>query len=350
VSGGVLLEARGVSVHHRGGAGRQPVPAVADVSLRLHRGEVLGLVGESGSGKTTLARTLLGIQRETAGTILLDGRPVSGLPEQRARRVRRDIQYVHQDAAATLDPWWSIGASLEEALRLRGTGVAAHGATHGATQRATQRAAQRATQRATQGEGQEADRITEVLAMVGLDAAVRPRYAHELSGGQLRRVALARTLLLEPRIIILDEPTAGLDMSVQATVLALLADLRTRLGLTYLLISHDLGVVRRFCDRIAILYAGRIVEQAPAAVLFAAPLHPYTRALLAATPALDDPSALEGVAIDDAPMARPDLSGCAYHPICPHAEPACSARVPPLEAADGDRTVACWRWRQSVSA
>ena len=180
------------------------------------------------------------------------------MPPQQARRRRGDIQYVHQDAAAALDPWWSIGRTLEEGLHIHG--VAA---------------------------GERRERVDAMLEAVGLDRLSRLRYPHELSGGQLRRVALARILLLRPRFVILDEPTSGLDMSVQSTVLNLLLELRERFGLTYLFISHDLSVVRRFCDRVAIMYLGRIVELASAAEIFAAPRHPYTRALLDAVPRLD---------------------------------------------------------------
>jgi ABC-type glutathione transport system ATPase component len=208
-----------------------PVRAVDGVSFELRQGEILALVGESGSGKTTLGRTLLGLQRETSGEIRLNGATVSGLAPEAARRARRDIHYVHQDAAAALDPAWGR------------------------------------------------------------------RYPHEFSGGQLRRVALARILLLRPRVLILDEPTSGLDMSVQATVLNLLLELRERFSLTYLFISHDLSVVERLSDRVAIMHLGRIVELGATKPLFAQPSHAYTRALLEAVPRLDGRSLSIGMPV-----------------------------------------------------
>ena len=259
-----ILELRDLSVLLGGSRGwlRKTVPpvrAVDGVSLSIAPGEVLALVGESGSGKTTLGRTVLGLQRESAGQILLDGRLVGGVASDRARKIRSDIQYVHQDAAAALDPWWSIGATLREGLLIQGVRPAK----------------------------ERAERVDAMLVSVGLEPDAGRRYPHEFSGGQLRRVALARILLLRPRLLILDEPTSGLDMSVQATVLNLLLDLRRALELTYLFISHDLSVVERLSDRVAIMYRGRIVECAPTAEVFARPQHTYTRSLLGAAPRLD---------------------------------------------------------------
>jgi oligopeptide/dipeptide ABC transporter ATP-binding protein len=303
---------------------RPPAPelrAVDGVSFAARTGEILGIVGESGCGKSTLGRTILGTQRETRGTIRLDGRVVSGVPPAEARRIRRDVQYVYQDAAAALDPWWNIGRTVEEALVI--SGVAPR----------TERAA----------------RMDRVLAAVGLDAGVQRRYPHELSGGQLRRVTLARVLVLEPRIVILDEPTSGLDLSVQATVLRLIRDLRARLGLTYLFISHDLSVVREMCDRIAIMYLGRLVEMADTRRIFQAPAHPYTRVLLQAAPGLTLGQGLDGsldatVIPGEPPSPTAVPSGCAFRTRCPHAVARCAAEVPRLEAVPAGGQVACHRF------
>jgi ABC-type glutathione transport system ATPase component len=259
-----FLEVRDLSVLLGGSRSwfRKPVPpvtAVNGVSLTIQPGEVLGLVGESGSGKTTLGRTIFGLQRETSGEILLNGRSVGGLPPRKARKVRTDIQYVHQDAAAALDPWWSIGATLREGLLIHGVRSAI----------------------------ERADKVDAMLVSVGLEPDAGRRYPHEFSGGQLRRIALARILLLQPRLLILDEPTSGLDMSVQATVLNLLLELRRTLDLTYLFISHDLSVVERLSNRVAIMLRGQIVECGPTAEVFAHPHANYTKTLLAAAPRLD---------------------------------------------------------------
>jgi peptide/nickel transport system ATP-binding protein len=323
----VILEVEGLETQLGGerrllGQVRAPVRAVAGVSLALRENEILGIVGESGCGKSTLGRTILGIQRETAGSICLDGRTVSGLGPREARRARRDIQYLHQDAAAALDPWWSIGRSLEEALVIA-------------------RVAPRAARQA---------RIDRMLAAVGLEPALQRRYPHELSGGQLRRVTLARVLVLAPRIVILDEPTSGLDLSVQATVLGLIRELSTEFRLTCLFISHDLSVVRQMCSRVAIMYLGRIVELADTRRLFETPAHPYTRMLLEAAPHLAAGGDLGAMAIHGEPPSPTAVpSGCAFRTRCPYALGLCAEALPALEPVADGREVACHRWRDLVA-
>jgi oligopeptide/dipeptide ABC transporter ATP-binding protein len=303
-------------------ASQPAVRAVDGVSFSVQRGEILGVVGESGCGKSTLGRTILGIQRETEGVIRLDGRVVSGLAPRAARRARRDVQYVHQDAGAALDPWWSAGRSIEEALIVSGV----------------------------ESRDERASRIDRVLTAVGLDLGLKRRYPHELSGGQLRRVTLARVLVLAPRLVILDEPTSGLDLSVQATVLRLLRDLLRDLGLTYVFISHDLSVVRQMCDRVAIMYLGRIVELAATARIFAAPAHPYTRALLAAAPGLTPGMKLATTVAGEPPSPTNVPSGCAFRTRCAHARDVCAGAVPALEPVPLGGAVACVRWREIAGA
>jgi oligopeptide/dipeptide ABC transporter ATP-binding protein len=318
-----LLQLEDVHVH-LGGKRRwfrpeiPSVKAVGGVSLDVRAGEILGVVGESGCGKTTLGRTILGLQRETRGTVRLDGRVVSGRPPRQARRDRRAIQYVHQDPGAALDPWWSIGHSLEEGLVITGRGE----------------------------KRRRQEIIEQALTAVGLDPTARRRYPHEFSGGQLRRIGLARILILDPRIVILDEPTSGLDMSVQATVLNLLLEIRAERDLTYLFISHDLSVVRRLCDRVAVMYLGRIVELAPADRLFGRPLHPYAQALLAAAPRLE-PGETRQIAIRGEPPSASRLpSGCLFASRCPYVEPECRSEEQVLRPAAPEHEVACRRWKE----
>ncbi|MEM0906025.1 MAG: ABC transporter ATP-binding protein [Pseudomonadota bacterium] len=288
------------------------VRAVSQVSFEVNEGEALGIVGESGCGKSTLAKTILGLIREASGQIRLGGKTVSGLDPKAARAARGDIQYVHQDPGAALDPWWRIGSTLDETLAI-----------HGLDDKA-----------------ERTRRIDQMLEAVGLDPSMKKRYPHELSGGQQRRVGLARTLALRPKVVILDEPTSGLDLSVQASVLALITSLRQQFGLTVLFISHDLSVVKRMCDRVAVIYLGRIVEIAPTQALFGEPRHPYTRALLASAPRLTKqthPVSITG----DPPSPTTLPPGCAFHTRCPLAMKTCTAAVPPLDAVKDQHKVAC---------
>jgi peptide/nickel transport system ATP-binding protein len=252
-----LLAAEGVSKTYPG-ADRRPRTVVSEVSLALYEGETIGLVGASGSGKTTLTRMLLGLEAPDAGHVRWSGDDWRDVPARERCARRRNVQVIFQDPLASFDPRYTVRRVLDEPLALRGV-----------------------------ARGERQDRAAALLRLVRLDAGLLSRRPIELSGGQRQRVAIARALALEPRALICDEPVSALDVSVQAEVLALLDDLKARLGLACLFISHDLGVVRRVSDRIAVMHEGRLVEDGPADRLFAAPAHPYTRALLAAIPSLD---------------------------------------------------------------
>jgi oligopeptide/dipeptide ABC transporter ATP-binding protein len=302
-----LLEAVGLCVDYG------PVRALSDVSFALARGESLALVGESGSGKSTLARALAGLVPVASGRVTQSGVELAGLGRRGWRGVRRRVQLVFQDPAASLDPRLRVGAIVAEPLAI-------HGLAAGAAR---------------------AGRIAALLAQVGLDPALAWRYPHQLSGGQRQRVGLARALALEPELLLLDEPVSSLDVSVQAQILNLLLALRAERRLAYLLIAHQLGVVRQLAERVAVLFAGRIVEEAPTAALFDRPLHPYTRALLAAAPRAEVgrlPEPGRGGAGE-----APAREGCAFRRRCPLAVARCETERPALRVLAPGRRSACHR-------
>jgi oligopeptide/dipeptide ABC transporter ATP-binding protein len=293
---------------------RRVVHALDEVDLAIERGEAVGLIGESGSGKTTLGRTILQLYPPTGGHIYFEGVDVTGARGSSLRSLRRRMQMVFQNPYSSVNRRKHIGDIIQEPLSVHGIGTA-----RSRTQRSR-----------------------ELLELVGLPVAFESRYPHEVSGGQLQRVGIARALALEPDFVVGDEPTASLDVSIRAQVINLLADLRTRLGLTLLFISHDLSIVSYLCERVAVMYLGKIVESGPRAEVEREPLHPYTRALLSAIPR-PDPRArrLQSAPLGEIPSAVSRPSGCHYHPRCPLAMPRCAAQYPPLELKAPGRWVAC---------
>ena len=295
------------------------VKAVDDVSFDLYRGEVFGLVGESGSGKTTMARLVLRLTQSTENSILLDGTDIFQARGRVLSEVRRKMSVVFQDPAASLNPRTTIGDSLRRPLEVHGVPVE---------------------------EAQ--NRIAEVTEQVSLGRELLSRYPHQVSGGQQQRASIARALVLEPKLLVLDEPTSALDVSVQAQILNLFLDLQTRYDLTYLFITHNLSVVRYVCDRIGVMYLGKIMEIAPVDDLYSRPLHPYTMGLLSSAPVLDPRmrNRRKLMLSGEPPSLINPPTGCRLAPRCPFAEEACHEAVPPLEEVEPGHWVACRRVRE----
>jgi oligopeptide/dipeptide ABC transporter ATP-binding protein len=322
----LLLEVRGLSVEYvdRGllRSRRESVKALCGVDVELAEGRSLGVVGESGCGKSTLARVVLGLVAPSAGTVRWRGWTVDTSARERMRQMRRELQVVFQDPFGSLDPRMTAGDSVAEAL------VALEGVSDAAEVRA---------------------RVAAAFESVGLDRGLVSRYPHELSGGQCQRVAIARATVAHPKLLICDEAVSALDVSVQAQIVNLLAGLRQRQGLGLLFISHNLAVVRHLCEEVVVLYLGRVVERAARDALFAAPRHPYTRALLAAVPEPDPRRATRSLAAEPArqgPVRDVPAAGCAFAPRCRHAVEVCWSRQPSLEPAGDGAAVACHRWRE----
>jgi peptide/nickel transport system ATP-binding protein len=292
------------------------VHAVNGVSFEVRVGETLGVVGESGCGKSTLARCLARLQDVSSGEIEFAGTDITGYSRRRLRPVRAELQMVFQDPYSSLNPRRQVGEIIAEPLLVHDYG---------------DRAAIRR-------------RVGELLEMVGLAPDHARRYPREFSGGQRQRIGIARALALTPRLLIADEPVSALDVSIQAQVLNLFADLQQQLGLTYVFIAHDLGVVRHVSDRIAVMYLGKIVELSDSEALYAAPAHPYTEALLSAVPEIDDgqgPAPERIVLTGDVPNAIDLPTGCLFQPRCPHAQDLCRTERPALREVAPGRQVAC---------
>jgi peptide/nickel transport system ATP-binding protein len=320
---GPLVRVHDLEVHfpvRRGvGAKKQIVRAVDGVTLDVQAGETLGLVGESGSGKTTLGRAILRLVEPTAGTVEFEGRDITRLGERELRPLRRRMQPVFQDPHAALNPAMTIGDAVAHPLLIQGLAPDRAGARAGAAA---------------------------MLERVGLTPAgpFLDRYPEDLSGGQKQRVVLARALVTGPSLVVADEPVAMLDMSVRALVLDLMADLRRELGLTYVFITHDLATARLLCDRVAVMYLGRVVEIGPVSTVLTEPRHPYTRALLDAVPRMDPGAPARGrpVLPGEVPDATSLPGGCRFHPRCPHAFAPCGPDgVEPLLQPAGNAEVAC---------
>ncbi|HEY0768258.1 MAG TPA: dipeptide ABC transporter ATP-binding protein [Steroidobacteraceae bacterium] len=301
---------------------RAQLLAVSAVSFELHSGESLGVVGESGCGKSTLVRAALQLLRPYTGRVVWMGQALGDLPPRVLRALRRDLQIIFQDPLGSLDPRMTVGEIVGEPLRVHGRDLDA---------------------------GARAAETAAVLRRVGLTPALTSRYPHELSGGQCQRVGLARAMILKPRLLICDEPVSALDVPTQQQIVTLLAQLKRESGMCLLFVSHNLALVRRLCERVLVLYLGRMMELAPSPHLYTHPRHPYTQELLAAIPIADpdiQPARLARARSGEPPSPLSPPSGCVYRTRCPHAAPVCQERIPAWEELPDGRRVACHRWRE----
>ncbi|AIS52200.1 oligopeptide transport ATP-binding protein AppF [Thermoanaerobacter kivui] len=314
-----LLEVRDLIKHYPGKGGilavrREKVRAVDGVSFSIARGETLGLVGESGCGKSTLGRLVVRLEEPTAGKILFAGEDITGWKGRKLREMRRRFQIIFQDSSSSLNPRRTVGATIEEPLA--NFGVAKE---------------------------ERRERVAELLTLVGLEPRDASKYPHEFSGGQRQRINIARALALQPELVVCDEPVSSLDVSIRAQVLNLLRELKKRLGLSYLFISHDLAAVNYLADRVAVMYLGKIVEILPAEGLVSQARHPYTRALLQAVPEPDPRQKIsqKPVVRGEPPDPANPPAGCRFHPRCPEAREACRQEEPVLKEVGDGHWVRC---------
>lgn len=291
--------------------------AVNGVTFQIYPGETVGMVGESGCGKTTTARCILRLMEPTAGQVYFNGSDLTNLSAREMRAQRRNLQMVFQDPDTSLNPRFTVRRTLAEPLRLHNL---------------------------VSGQGLE-ERLRETMIRVNMDLGFLDRYPHQLSEGQKQRVGIARAIITEPQFVALDEPTSSLDMSIRIHVIGLLQRLQEELGMTYLFISHDLSAVRAICNRVMVMYLGRIVEAGPAEEIFERPLHHYTQALLSAIPIPEPGKRRQRILLKGEPPSLFDLpEGCAFHERCPQVEPLCRRELPPLRDVGGGHLVACHRW------
>jgi len=291
------------------------VKAVDGVTFEINSGEVLSLVGESGSGKTTIAKNILLLERPTSGKILFDGLDITKISSKRLKEYRRKIQAVFQNPFLSLDPKMRVHGIVSEPLK------------------AHMKLAKREIE----------ERVARLLEIVGLDSSFMYKFPHELSGGQAQRVAIARAIALEPKLLILDEPTSALDVSVQAQILNLLSELKDELKLSYLMITHDLSIVRYISDRTVVIYLGKIMEKGPTEKIFEEPCHPYTQVLLSSVPDIYVRMFEKRIVLKGEPPSPVNPPpGCRFHTRCPRAMPICKEKIPPEIHVDEDHVVSCW--------
>ena len=317
---GNLLEVRNLKKYYSVKSGflnkdRRSVKAVDGINLSVKQAQILGIVGESGCGKSTLGRSILRLIEPTSGEVIFEGTNICGLKKEEMRLKRREMQIVFQDPGASLNPRLTVGEIIGEPLEVF---------------------------HICEGKEKE-ERIYKLMDLVGINRAYINRFPHEFSGGQRQRLGIARALAVNPKLIICDEPVSALDVSIRAQVLNLIKELKDKLNLTYIFISHDLSVVHHICDRVAVMYLGRVVEIADKKQIYENPVHPYTKALLSAIPMPDPEVKRERIILQgDVPNPADPPSGCHFHKRCPYAKKECSETVPPFVTVEPGHQVLCW--------